>query len=230
MKTLLLVFLALSLFASTANAQIDPDRFTKFLDKQPYKIYFWFDSLGGNPYDLTCPKHFQPIRLVPQSPGISTDTAFVVQSNLQSKAQVLYYFVPSQQDQQSDLILPAQTMRTFSTEKPYAPSRNDALILQQYIDTTSTDVARYNQLLEKARRTKANSIDYMSVGLFFLTSVGLFANTDFNGEISGGTAAFGGIVMAGGVWAFINTLSKTSRYDNIMKEVRQLELSLNLKF
>ncbi len=230
MKRLALLLLALSLFASTADAQIDPDRFTKFLDKQPYKIYFWLDSLGGNPYDLNCPTHFQPIRLVPQSPGKSTDTAFLVQSNLQSKAQVIYYFVPSQDDQLSDLVLPAKINQTFSTEKPYAPNRTDALLLQQYIDTTSADVARYNQLLEKARRTKANSIDYMSVGLFFITSVGLFANTDFNGEISGGTAAFGGLVMAGGVWAFINTLSKTSRYDNIMKEVRQLEVSLNLKF
>lgn len=230
MKTILLLLLTIAVLATSAHSQISMDRFTGFLNNQPYKIYFWFDSLGGNPYDLSCPQHFRTIRMVPQTPGIGTDSTFLLRTNFQSREKLVYYYVPAAEDENCDLTIPGQTVRLLSSDKPFAPSRLDALQLQQQIDTATSDLVRYNSLVEKAKKNKLRLDDYLVSFVFVATSAALFAHTDVNGKVSGGSIALGSLVGAGGIYAFGRTMSKLGHYGDIKREIQQLELSFSTKF
>jgi hypothetical protein len=225
-----LVLCALAILSTDAGAQIGSERLTGFLNKQPYKIYFWFDSLGGNPYDLNCPPHFRTIRLAPQSLGSGVDSTFLLRSHLQSSDTVIYYFVPTLADESSDLLIPGQTIRLLSSEKPFAPTRLDALNLQQAIDTATYDLLRYNALQEKAKRSTLKVEDYFGSILFFGAAVLLFTNTNENGKVSGDVTALGAMATAGGIYAAYRTMTKLGRYNEIKREIAQLEITLSAKF
>lgn len=228
--TLMLTLLLLAILSSATYAQIGAERLTGFLNKQPYKVYFWFDSLGGNPYDLKCPPHFRTIRLDPQTPGIGIDSTFLLRSHLQSSDTVIYYFVPTAEDELSDLTIPGQTIRRLSSEKPFAPTRLDALNLQQSIDTASFDLLRYNALNEKAKRSTLKVEDYFTSILFFGAAVLLFTNTNENGKVEGDVTALGAMATAGGIYAAYRTMTKLGHYNKMKREIAQLQIRLSAKF
>ncbi len=226
----LLVLCVLAILPTDARTQIGSERLTGFLNKQEYKIYFWFDSLSGNPYDLNCPAHFRAMRLAPQTAGIGLDSTFLLRSHLQTSDTVIYYFVPTAEDETSDLTIPGQTIRRLSSEKPFAPTRLDALNLQQSIDTATYDLLRYNALREKAKRTTLKVEDYFGSIVFFGAAVLLFTNTNENGEVSGDVTALGAMATAGGIYAAYRTMTKLGRYNDIKREIAQLEIKLSAKF
>jgi hypothetical protein len=230
MRAVILVVAFLTICAGTASSQISTERLTAYLRNQPNRVLFWLDSLSGNPYDLNYPPHFRSVRLVLQTQGTGIDTTILLRSHLQRADTVIYYFVPSRNDEFSDLVSPENQIRVFSNEKPFAPTRQDAQLLQTALDSTTQDLARYNALLEQKKRSHVKADDIGISVLFAVAAVVSFFEGSGEGDGADNLMILGvGASLVSG-YTISQTIRKAQRLHTVKHEMASLEISLNAKF